>query len=100
MILATILRKPTPLGYAKNVLTHQTGGLNIDPLRVLLGDGMPKPTTAPGWDAYNKTNLMQGYRPVDYQVGVANYVPSPLGRWPTNVMTRGFELDPRFFRKV
>jgi hypothetical protein len=81
-----VLRKTLTEGtVAANTLRHGTGGLNIDASRILRGP-QPKPTTAPGWDAYNKVNAEQGYRPKEYQQGYAAYVPSAQGRWPANVI--------------
>lgn len=86
MKIIHILRKPTiEPSIAQNVLKHGCGGLNIDATRILVGE-QPQETKAPGWDAYNKANAIQGYRPRDYQQGDATYTPSSNGRWPANLI--------------
>jgi hypothetical protein len=86
MIAITVTRKPlSEPTVALNVLKHGCGSLNIDAGRVR-SSKPPQPTTAPGWDAYNRTNAEQGYRGRDYAVGGATYHPSPGGRWPANMV--------------
>ena len=83
-----VLKKPvSESSVTKNVLKHGTGGLNVDAGRISNGE-QPKPTTAPGWDSYNKANAEQGYRDKDYAQGPAEYHPSPDGRWPANMVFR------------
>lgn len=83
-----VLRKPVAeSSIAANIVEHGTGGLHINAARISTGE-QPKPTTAPGWDSFNKTNAEQGYRPADYAQGPAEYVPSPDGRWPGNLVLR------------
>jgi len=86
MIIVHLIRKPLSEGnVAQNVLKWGCGALNIDACRIL-ATSMPKGCRAPGWDAYNKTNAEQGYRPKDYKMGDADYVPSAGGRWPANMI--------------
>jgi len=81
-----IIRKPLSEGnVAGNVLKWGTGALNIGASRIQ-SDAPPKECKAPGWDAYNKTNAEQGYRPTDYHQGDAIYKPSSEGRWPANLI--------------
>lgn len=86
MIVVTVARRPlSEANVASNVQGHGTGAVNIDGCRIQ-SDNMPNPTKAPGWDAYNKTNAEQGYRPTDYARGDALYTPSIKGRWPANLI--------------
>lgn len=78
----TVARKPLEGTVASNVLTHGCGGINVDGTRIKQGE-QPSPTTAPGWDSFNKANAEQGYRPSDYRQGDAEY---QLGRWPANLI--------------
>lgn len=87
MKVITIARKPFSGTVAHNMLTHGCSGLNINACRIKQGE-QPSPTSAPGWDSYNKTNSEQGYRPSDYEQGDASYAPSNLGRWPANTVFR------------
>jgi site-specific DNA-methyltransferase (adenine-specific) len=83
-----VARKPLVGTVAENVLTHGTGGINVDGCRVGGGE-QPKPCRAPGWDSVNKANAAAGYRPGDYQQGDSEYRPSELGRWPANLIHDG-----------
>ena len=97
MYLCFLMRKPMSSSIMQSILVNQTGGLNINACRVM-SDKLPNPTTAPGWDAYNKSNVIQGYRSRDYNVGKAMYQPSSLGRYPTNVILQ-CDGDTTFFRR-
>ena len=101
MIVVHVIRKPLSEGnVASNVLKWGTGALNIDASRIRSGQ-MPKDCKAPGWDAYNKTNAEQGYRPRDYKQGDAHYRPSPEGRWPANIILEHTpECECRGIKKV
>lgn len=70
---------------ASNVLKWECGGINIGRCRILQGV-QPTTTKAPGWDSYNALNARQGYRPKDYKQGDADYQPSTMGRWPSNLI--------------
>jgi site-specific DNA-methyltransferase (adenine-specific) len=85
-----VARKPLVGTVAENVLTHRTGGINVDGCRVGGGE-QPKPCRAPGWDSVNKANADAGYRPGEYQQGDSEYRPSELGRWPANLIHNGSE---------
>jgi hypothetical protein len=70
----TLARKPFPTTVAANVLTHGTGGLNIDGCRVdLNGDYKCRANGRP-----SQTGLPDNYEPAK-----ANQ-PDTAGRWPAN----------------
>ena len=81
MISITLARKPLIGTVAKNVLTHGTGGINIDGSRI--GGFLNR--TPSGANRFNARLAELGYRPGDYQQ--AEQVPeSPPGRWPSNLI--------------
>jgi len=83
-----VARKPiSEKTVADNVLKWGTGGINIDGCRVE-SNNMPKGCNGTGFASIMKTNVEQGYRPLDYyekQDGF-KYTPSELGRFPANVI--------------
>jgi len=83
-----LARKPLDGTVLANIGAHGTGAMNIDGCRVLVGE-QPKPCDAPGWDSINLKNAEAGYRPADYDQGGAVFEPSPLGRWPANIIHDG-----------
>jgi len=86
MITITVARKPIDGTVAHNVLLHGTGGINIDASRIeFLGD-KPQPTKAPGWASLNAKASKLGYRDSAYDQTDAEYAPSDIGRFPTNMI--------------
>jgi len=83
-----VARKPlSEKTVADNVLKWGTGGINIDGCRVE-SNNMPKGCNGTGFASIMKTNVEQGYRPLDYyeeQDGF-KYTPSERGRFPANVI--------------
>lgn len=83
-----VARKPlSEKTVAENVLKWGTGGINIDGCRVE-SNNMPKGCNGTGFASIMKTNVEQGYRPLDYyeeQDGF-KYTPSERGRFPANVI--------------
>jgi len=83
-----VARKPlSEKTVAENVLKWGTGGINIDGCRIE-SNNMPKGCNGTGFASIMKTNVEQGYRPLDYyeeQDGF-KYTPSELGRFPANVI--------------
>jgi site-specific DNA-methyltransferase (adenine-specific) len=83
-----VARKPiSEKTIAENVMKWGTGGLNIDGCRIE-SNNMPKGCNGTGFASIMKTNVEQGYRPLDYyeeQDGF-KYTPSELGRFPANVI--------------
>jgi site-specific DNA-methyltransferase (adenine-specific) len=72
-----------------NVQRWGTGALNIEACRV--AGEPPKACIGTGWGSQDKKNAELGFRPTAYyagQDGVA-YEPSPLGRYPANVIHDG-----------
>jgi site-specific DNA-methyltransferase (adenine-specific) len=79
-----LARKPFPTTVAANVLTHGTGGLNIDGCRVgtdevLQGSTVRNDIRGGGFASGHKQN------PGD----IPDYAQSPLGRWPANFIHDG-----------
>lgn len=91
----TVARKPLcEKTVAKNVLKWGTGALNIDATRIL-SDDSPKHCVGKGYASITKAGLEQGYRQKDYyeeQSGY-DYTPSPLGRYPSNVILDEVSAD-------
>jgi len=83
-----LARKPLVGTVLANIEAHGTGALNIDGSRVLVGE-QPKTSVAPGWDSINASNAKAGYRPSAYARGGVLFEPSPLGRWPANILHDG-----------
>ena len=83
-----VARKPlSEKTVADNVLKWGTGGINIDGCRVE-SNNMPKGCNGTGFASIMKTNVEQGYRPLDYyeeQDGF-KYTPSERGRFPANAI--------------
>ena len=86
----TVARKPLIGTVAENVLTHGTGGLNIDGSRVVTEDGKPawNYPNGPGGHTGNATwnHENSGFRPIKYE-----YTAPSLGRWPANLIHDGSE---------
>lgn len=80
-----VARKPFSGTVASNVVTHGTGGLNIDATRTGTEPRMP-----------SATGLTRASRGEFLELGERTYVPSPEGRWPMNVVldeSQAAELD-------
>jgi site-specific DNA-methyltransferase (adenine-specific) len=77
-----VARKPLDGTVASNVLTHGTGALNIDGCRIETSDSI-RSTTNPDirGNAYNAD--------VSDRARATEYVPSELGRWPSNLLHDG-----------
>ena len=73
----TVARKPLIGTVAANVLTHGTGAINVDGCRVATDELTPR-NNKPGPNGWK--NSSGGY-----------IEPSPLGRWPANVIHDGSE---------
>ncbi len=77
-----LARKPLDGTVAANVLAHGVGSVNIDDCRVGWEDGPPKIGT-PGWGGPAKKLTVA---PGTDGATVERMPPSPLGRWPANVI--------------
>lgn len=81
-----LARKPLVGTVAANVLAHGTGALNIDGCRIGWPDGVAPEIGTPGWGGPAKKSTA-----VPGQDGetVDRLPPSPLGRWPANILHDG-----------
>lgn len=82
-----LARKPLIGTVAQNVLEHGTGGLNIDGCRIRWEGAPPEIGTA-GWGGLRKT---VSAAPGQDGENAERLPPSPLGRWPANIITDGSE---------
>jgi DNA modification methylase len=73
-----VARKPLIGTVAQNVLTHGTGGLNIDGCRIPSGDALGR-TYGGGNEIYGKYSMAKGTRTGD----------ELTGRWPANLIHDG-----------
>src|SRR5690606_10325096 len=71
-----LVRKPTPLTFARNALRHGTGALNIDGARVPTNDAF-------GGGRKATSGFVSGYEHDGWQPG------SEKGRWPSNLIHDG-----------
>jgi len=82
----TMARKPFACTVAANVLLHGTGALNIDGCRVGWPDGIEPEIGTPAWGGpAKKLTAVPGQ---DGET-VERAAPSPLGRWPANLIHDG-----------
>jgi site-specific DNA-methyltransferase (adenine-specific) len=81
-------RKPLAGTVAANVLAYGTGALNIDFCRVEWSDGAAPEIGTPGWGGPSKKSTAV---PGQEGATVERQPPSPLGRWPANVIHDGSE---------
>jgi site-specific DNA-methyltransferase (adenine-specific) len=79
----TVARKPLVGTVAENVLAHGTGALNVDGCRVATTELTPR-NNKPGANGWK--NSSGGY-----------VEPSPLGRWPANLIHDGSDEVVRLF---
>lgn len=78
-----LIRKPTDLTYAKNVLTHGVGALNIDGTRV----GDSKPTVAPSTKVGKTSISLEGAADGSLRQPHVGTAHDPTkGRWPANLV--------------
>lgn len=99
----TVARKPLVGTVAANVLTHGTGGINVDGCRVRTSDVIPKMTgkailggSSDGWDRPWKNDpdgLARRQVAADAAIEKAN----TLGRWPANLIHDGSDEVVRLF---
>ncbi|MEH2472626.1 DNA modification methylase/DNA-binding XRE family transcriptional regulator [Nitrobacteraceae bacterium AZCC 2161] len=92
-----VARKPLAEGSVEaNVLRWGTGSLNIDALRIPWSQP-PLGSRSNGMRAFQERNKREGFRKrVPYEEHDSfNWIPSPLGRYPSTVMLgEGFENEP------
>lgn len=82
----TLARKPFKGTVGDNVQVHGTGAINIDQCRIQWPEGIPPLMGTPDWGGVKKKlNAIPGQ---DGET-VDRDLPSPLGRWPANVIHDG-----------
>jgi len=80
----TLARKPLRGTVAENVLTHGTGGINVDGCRVDAPDH-------PGVHKSMSNNVHEGWRRPWRDGGAPQYKDTPSGRFPANLIHDGSE---------
>jgi site-specific DNA-methyltransferase (adenine-specific) len=78
-----LARKPTRLTYARQVLTHCTGGLHVDACRIPRGEAYGE--LAQGQPAFDAGGATYGMACGEGRNG-DNFTPAPGGSWPRNVL--------------
>ena len=83
-----VARKPLIGTVAENVLTHGTGGINVDACRVQTNDYLGGGSMGVG--SYTNWNVKQGARPQTSEwKGSTRQFEQPTGRWPANIIHDG-----------
>ena len=89
----TVARKPLEGTVAANVLAHGTGGINVDGCRV-------KMASDDNIYANNPHTITKGGGIASVGLGANLYKPSPLGRWPANLIHDGSDEMVELFSQT